>query len=59
MRDLVTTLLDAIGLLLFAAGAAIGAGYVIGPAGIGMAGVVVLAGTWYANHPRKKPRGDS
>ena len=46
MDDLVTTLLDALGLLLVAAGLAFAAGELIGPAALTVAGAVVLAGSW-------------
>jgi hypothetical protein len=45
MRELVTTLLDTLGLLLVAAGAGFGAGRVIGWSGLAVSGVVVLAGS--------------
>ena len=47
MREAVTTVLDALGLLLLAAGAAAGAYRVIGWAGLAAGGVVVLAGSWW------------
>jgi hypothetical protein len=45
MRELVTTLLDTLGLLLVAAGAGVGAGRVIGWSGLAVSGLVVLAGS--------------
>jgi hypothetical protein len=55
VRELVTTLLDTLGLLLLAAGAAGGAWRLIGPAGLAVGGVVVLAGSWwFAKPPRKR-----
>lgn len=55
MRDLVTTALDTLGLLLLAAGATAGAYEVIGWAGLTAGGVVVLVGSWwYARPPRRK-----
>lgn len=45
-RELVTDLLDVTGLLLVAAGAGFGAGLVIGWAGLGVSGFVVMAGSW-------------
>lgn len=58
MRDLLTTLLDAIGLLLLAAGVGFAASYAIGPAGLAASGVVVLTGSWLASRPGG-PRGES
>lgn len=49
MRDFVTTLLDAGGLLLLAAGVAGGAWAYIGPWALSVGGVVVLAGSWLAS----------
>lgn len=48
MREFVTTLLDALGLLLLAAGVAGGAWPYAGPWALSMAGVVVLVGSWLA-----------
>jgi hypothetical protein len=48
MRELVTTLLDVAGLGLVAAGAAAAVWPWIGAAGLGVGGVVVLAGSWLA-----------
>ncbi len=45
MRELVTTLLDVLGLLLVAAGAGLAAAVWIGWAGLAVSGVVVLAGS--------------
>jgi hypothetical protein len=45
VSDVVTTLLDAIGLLLLAAGAAAAVWPWVGATGLGLAGVVVLAGS--------------
>lgn len=55
-REAVTTGLDVLGLLLVAAGAAGAAALVIGPVpSLGVAGVVVLAGSWWwARPPRQK-----
>jgi len=55
VRELVTTLLDVLGLLLVATGAAAGAALVIGrgPA-LGVAGVVVLGGSWWWARPPKR-----
>lgn len=56
LRELMTTLLDLLGLLCLAAGAGFALGYIIGPAGIVGAGVVLIAGstliTWLGT-PRK------
>ena len=57
MRDLVTTALDTLGLLLLAAGAAAGAYRVIGWSGLAAAGVVVLAGSWWFARPPKRKDG--
>ena len=47
MREIVTTLLDILGLLLVAAGAAGGAALIVGwPPALGVGGVVVLTGSW-------------
>lgn len=48
VQSLITTLLDALGLLLVAAGLAAAAWTVIGPAALLVAGVVVLCGSWWA-----------
>jgi hypothetical protein len=49
VREFTTTLLDATGLLLIAAGAACGAWVYIGPPALAVGGVVVLAGSWLAS----------
>lgn len=46
MRELVTTTLDAVGLLLLASGAVGGLWTVIGPSALAVGGAVVLAGSW-------------
>ncbi|MFB7473990.1 hypothetical protein [Kitasatospora sp. NPDC056184] len=48
MRTIVTTLLDVLGLLLLAAGAAAAAWLLVGWACLAVAGAVVLAGSWLA-----------
>jgi hypothetical protein len=49
VREVATTLLDVLGLLLVAAGLAAAAALVIGPGpALAVAGVVVLAGSWLA-----------
>lgn len=48
MRDFVTTLLDATGLLLLAAGVAGGAWPYVGAWALSGGGVVVLVGSWLA-----------
>ena len=53
MRDRVTTLLDILGLLLLAAGLAFAAAPWIGLASVGVAGVVVLAGSQVAARLRR------
>lgn len=61
MRGIATTLLDAIGLLAFAAGVGLGAGTLLGWWGLALAGVVILAGSgvsaWLDERPQK--RGDT
>lgn len=55
MREWMTTVLDALGLLLLAAGAGAGLYPVIGWAALGACGAVVLAGSWLSvrqNQPR-------
>lgn len=56
MRELVTTALDVLGLLLVAAGAAAGAALVIGRGpSLAVAGLVVLAVSyWWARPPRRR-----
>lgn len=49
MQNLVTTLLDTLGLLLVAAGLAAAAWMLIGPAALVVGGLVVLAGSWWAS----------
>ena len=48
MRDLVTTLLDALGLLLVALGVGAALYSLAGWGAAGVSGVVVLAGSWWA-----------
>jgi hypothetical protein len=48
VRELVTTMLDALGLLLVAAGAGAALHPVIGWAGLAASGVVLLAGSWWS-----------
>lgn len=55
MRELATTLLDAIGLLLIAAGLGFAAGRWIGYAALAVSGVVVLAGSLLAARLDKPP----
>lgn len=55
MREVLTTALDALGLLLFAAGLAALTYQWIGWAALAVAGVVVLAGSAFASRP---PRSD-
>jgi hypothetical protein len=54
VRELVTTLLDTLGLLLVAAGATAGVWGLIGPVGFAAGGVVVLAGSWWFAKPPKR-----
>ena len=60
MREILTTLLDTLGLLLVAAGAAAAVFPWVGWTALIVAGVVVLAGsavaTWLSR-PRKRPGG--
>lgn len=49
MREEITTALDAVGLLLLAAGATAAAWQLIGPSSLAVGGVVVLAGSWLAS----------
>jgi hypothetical protein len=49
VRELVTTLLDVLGLLLVAAGAGAAAALVLGWGGLAVSGAVVLAGRWLAD----------
>lgn len=49
MREFATTLLDATGLLLIAAGVAFGAWEFVGAWALSLGGVVVLAGSWLAS----------
>lgn len=55
MRERMTTVLDAAGLLLCAAGAGAGAYRWLGWAALAVSGVVVLGGSWLAadSGPRK------
>lgn len=59
MHQVITTLLDALGLLLLAAGVGAAAGAVIGWAGLAVAGAIVLAGSWWAQRPsERRPGGE-
>ncbi|WP_381797280.1 hypothetical protein [Streptomyces niveus] len=57
MREQITTALDALGLLLVAAGAGAAAGMVIGWAGLAVSGAVVLAGSVLAARTAGSERG--
>lgn len=57
MRDLVTTILDMLGLLLLAAGAVGALWPLVGPASLAVGGVVVLVGSWLASRTVKPPPG--
>lgn len=48
MREFTTTLLDAVGLLLVAAGTVGGSWVLLGPWALSLGGAVVLAGSWFA-----------
>lgn len=50
-RDLVTTILDALALLLVAAGLGFAASHLIGWAALAVSGLVIGAGSWLAAHP--------
>lgn len=52
MRDLVTTLLDVLGLLLLATGAGAAAYPLIGWSAMAASGGVVLVGSWWAARQR-------
>jgi hypothetical protein len=55
VNRIVTTILDAIGLLLIGAGFAAGTYPVLGWASLGVAGAVVLIGSWWAaREPKHK-----
>jgi hypothetical protein len=56
VREVATTLLDILGLLLIAAGLAAAAALLIGPGpSLAVAGVIVLAGSWwFAKPPERK-----
>ena len=59
MRELVTTALDVLGLLLVAAGLAAAAALVTGRGpSLAVAGVVVLAGSWWFALPPRSKGGD-
>lgn len=57
MRAILTTLLDALGLLLIAAGVAGGAYQWIGLWSLGAAGVIVLGGSLFAAGQAQPKRG--
>lgn len=54
MRELVTTLLDMLGLLLVAAGIAAGLWPLAGGWGLCPAGVVIIGGSWLASRGEGK-----
>lgn len=58
VRDVVTTLLDTVGVVLVAAGAGFAAGALVGPAGMVVSGGVLLAASWLADRPTVARRGD-
>lgn len=58
MREHLTTLLDAVGLLLIAAGVAGGLYRWIGLWCLAVAGVIVLGGSLFAASDPKKPKGE-
>lgn len=59
MLDLLTSLLDVLGLLLVAAGVAAALFPVIGWAGLAGSGVVVLAGSWWSARQAASTRARS
>jgi hypothetical protein len=59
VREWVTTVLDALGLLLVATGAAAGVFPLIGWAGLAVGGGVVLTGSWWAARPVRSTGGGS
>ena len=54
MRDLVTTLLDAVGLLSVSAGVTGGTWPLVGPWALSIGGGVVIAGSWFATRGEGK-----
>ena len=58
MRDLTTTILDALGLLLLAAGVGAAMYPLISWAALAVTGVVVLAGSWLAARQHPAPGGE-
>lgn len=54
MHELVTTVLDVVGLLLLAAGVVVGLVPWVGGWAFSAGGVVVLAGSWWAARPPRK-----
>lgn len=48
LRELITTILDALGLLLVAASAGLVSAQWIGWGGLAVAGLIVLAASWFA-----------
>lgn len=70
MRDALTSLLDAVGLLMVAGGVGAAAAVVLGWGGLAVAGVIVLAGSAWSHRqaartplrvpdPPPAPRGDA
>lgn len=57
MREVTTTLLDVLGLLLVALGAGAALYGLIGWAAAAVSGVVVLAGSWAAARTGRRPTG--
>lgn len=57
MDELVTTLLDVLGLLLIAGGACALAFPYLGWGGLTVSGVAVLAGSWWATRQPRSARG--
>jgi hypothetical protein len=61
VRELVTTLLDTLGLLLVAAGATGAAWRLTGPGALAVGGLIVLGVSWWWARPPKQqePKGGS
>jgi len=55
LHQVATDLLDALGLLLLAAGATAAAWQRLGPAALAVGGVVVLGGSWLADRLARPP----
>jgi hypothetical protein len=58
LRELVTSLLDVLGLLLLAAGAVFAAWPFVGGAALAGGGLLVLVGSWWAARPPRRRGGE-